>query len=71
METIIWLFTIYCTASCIGPKITTNEYFYSNSYENCIQRAKDLINLKGLTGTLEIECKPYQRKIVVRPAQGN
>lgn len=72
MESVIWLFTLYCTADCIYyQKKVTNEYFSASSYDGCVQKANSLINLIGLTGTWQIECKPYKRKIITLPAQGN
>lgn len=73
MEATIWLFAIYCTAQCpwFSQKKVENEYFNSSTAEGCVEQANKLINMKGLIGTWEIECKPYQRKVIVRPIQGN
>ena len=73
MELMVWLFVLYCTADCKGNRkvVVTNDYFNASSYEGCLKEAHSLIEQKGLTGTWEIECKPYKRKIIDRPAQGN
>lgn len=72
METVVWLFVLTCLdCSNWSKKTIDNEYFNSSSYEGCISEAHKLINLKGLVGTWQIECKPYKRKIIEVPAQGN
>lgn len=69
----VWMFVIYCTSNCPSyfDKKVTNNYFNSSSLDGCIEQAKNLIRIKGLTGNWEIECKPYQREIKIRPAEGN
>lgn len=71
IEITIWLFILHCTANCTGSKEQKNNYFNANSFEDCVKEANNLIRLQGLTGQWEIECKPYNRKVIVKSLIGN
>lgn len=73
IETIVWMFTIYCVANCgpVTPPKETNRYFNASSEEGCIEQANILIKQQGMSGKIEIECKPYKRTVTVRPSTGN
>lgn len=70
--TTVWLFVLYCVADCgEQTKMQKNDFFNSQSSEGCVLEAKDLIATRGLVGKWEIECKPHQLTVTVRPIQGN
>lgn len=73
METIVfWAFTLYCKAECPArtDAVQTNSYLSATSFDGCVNVAKSLLRIRGLSGQWEIECKPYTRTVVVRSHTG-